>query len=206
LLDPSGLVSFDDLLDPKLKGKIGFYDPRKPGAGGSTWSYLWTIKGEDYLRKLLAQEPLIIRSQRALAEALAKGKVSLTIGLTYYAFRPFVDAGLPIKPLPKHFKEGTYVTGGSGNLAVLKDPPHPNATKVFVNWMLGPEGQQIFTNAMGQPSRRLDVDTSGAAKIGYFPAKDFLTVEEFHKYENQTEDKLKNIRIPARKLAKKMVK
>lgn len=206
LLDPSGLVSFDDLLDPKLKGKIGFYDPRKPGAGSSTWSYLWTIKGEDYLRKLLAQEPLIIRSQRALAEALAKGKVSLTIGLTYYAFRPFVDAGLPIKPLPKHFKEGTYVTGGSGNLAVLKDPPHPNATKVFVNWMLGPEGQQIFTNAMGQPSRRLDVDTSGAAKIGYFPAKEFLTVEEFHKYENQTEDKLKNIRIPARKLAKKMVK
>ena len=188
LFDPSGLVSFDDLLDPKLKGKIGFYDPRKPGAGSSTWSYLWDVKGEGCLKKLLAPEPLIIRNQRALAEALAKGKVLLTIGLTYYSFRPFVDAGLPIKPLPKPFKEGTYVTGGSGNLAVLKDPPHPNATKVFVNWLLGPEGQQIFTGAMGQPSRRFDVDTSEAAKIGYLPAKDSLTVEEFFKFENQSED------------------
>jgi len=194
LLDPSGLVAFDDLLDPK------------PGGGGSTWSYLWTVKGEDYLKKLLAQEPLIIGNQRALAEALAKGKVSLTIGMTYYSFRPFLEAGLPVKPLPKPFKEGTYVSGGSGNLAVLKDPPHPNATKVFVNWMLGPEGQQVFTSAMGQPSRRLDVDTSVALKIGYIPAKDALTVEEFRKYENQSEDKIKNIRIPARKLAKKMIK
>jgi ABC-type Fe3+ transport system substrate-binding protein len=206
LLDPSKLASFDDLLDPELKGKIGFYDPRKPGAGGSTWSYLWTVKGEDYLRKLLAQEPLIIGNQRSLAEALAKGKVALTIGLTYYSFRPFVDAGLPVKPLPKVFKEGTYVSGGSGNLAVLKDPPHPNATKVFVNWMLGPEGQQVFTSAMGQPSRRLDVDTSAALKIGYIPAKEALTVEEFYKYENQSEDQLTNVRVPARKLAKKMIK
>lgn len=206
LLDPAGLDSFDDLLDPKFKGKMGFYDPRKPGAGGSTWSYLWDVKGEDYLKKLLAQEPLIVGNQRSLAEALSKGKLLLTIGLTYYSYRPFVDAGLPVKPLPKPFKEGTYVTGGSGNLAVLKDPPHPNATKVFVNWLLGPEGQKIFTDAMGQPTRRLDVDTSKAEKIGYLPAKDSLTVEQFYEYENQSEDKLKNIRIPARKLAKKMLK
>lgn len=206
LLDPSGFVSYDDLLDPKLKGKMGFYDPRKPGAGGVTWSYLWKVKGEDYLKKLMAQEPLIVSNQRSLAEALAKGKVQLTIGLTYYSFRPFLDVGLPVKPLPKAFKEGTYVSAGSGNLAVIKDPPHPNATKVFVNWMLGPEGQQVFTSSMGQPSRRLDVDTSKTAKIGYIPAKDALTVEEFYNYENQSEDKLEKIRRPARKVAKKLVK
>lgn len=206
LLDPSKLNSFDDLLDPELKGRIGFYDPRRPGAGDSTWSFLWSVKGKEYLEKLLAQEPLIIGNQRALAEALAKGKVALTIGLTYYSFRPFVEAGLPVAPLPKEFEEGTYISGGSGNLAVLKDPPHPNATKVFVNWMLGPEGQQIFTNAMGQPSRRFDVDTSAAAEIGYLPAKDAIAVEQYDKLQNQSEDKLTNVRAPASKLAKEMIR
>jgi ABC-type Fe3+ transport system substrate-binding protein len=78
-----------------------------------------------------------------LAESLAKGKLSIIIGLTYYSFRQFVTAGLPVKPLPT-FKEGTYVSGVSGNLAIIKNPPHPNAAKVFVNWLLGKEGQEVF--------------------------------------------------------------
>ncbi|MFQ5540376.1 MAG: ABC transporter substrate-binding protein, partial [Candidatus Binatia bacterium] len=131
LVNPKELRSFDDLLDPKWKGKMGFYDPRRPGAGSSTWSYMWNIKGVEYLKRLVQQDLQITRNRRVLAESLAKGKLSITIGLTYYSFRQFVDAGLPIKPLPT-FKEGTYISGGSGNLAIIKNPPHPNATKVFV--------------------------------------------------------------------------
>jgi ABC-type Fe3+ transport system substrate-binding protein len=40
----------DDFLNPKWKGKIGFLDPRTPGSGQSIWSYLWGVKGENYLR------------------------------------------------------------------------------------------------------------------------------------------------------------
>ncbi|MFQ5902202.1 MAG: ABC transporter substrate-binding protein [Candidatus Binatia bacterium] len=205
LVNPKGLSSFDDLLNPKWNGKIGFYDPRRPGAGGSTWAYMWEIKGEKFLKKLVQQDLQVTRNRRVLAESLAKGKLSLTIGLTYYSFRQFVDAGLPIKPLPT-FREGTYVSGGSGNLAILKDPPHPNATKVFVNWLLSKEGQEIFTHAMGQPTRRLDVDTTWIHKFGYVPAKEALTVEDYYKYENQSEEKILKIRLPGRKLAKKLLK
>lgn len=205
LVKSEELRSYDDLLNPKWKGKIGFYDPRRPGAGDSTWSYMWSIKGEDFLRKLVDQDLTIVGNQRALAEALAKGKVSLTIGLTYYSFRPFIEAGLPVKPLPT-FEEGTYVSGGSGNLTVLKDPPHPNATKVFVNWFLSKEGQDVFSNAMGQPTRRLDVDTKEIEKTGYLAAKDFLSVEDYGKLENQSEEKLEKVRKPGNKLAKKMIK
>ena len=65
------------------------------------------IKGEEYLKKLAAQEMFLSRDQRQLADSLAKGKIALTIGLTYYTFLPFLKAGLPIKPLPD-MKEGTY--------------------------------------------------------------------------------------------------
>ena len=132
LLKAEDVRSFDDLLDEKLKGKIGFLDPRTPGSGASLWSYLREIKGEGYLKKLVGQKLSLSRDQRVLAEILAKGKVAFVLGLTYYSYAPFIKAGLPVEPLPVP-KEGLYVAGGSGHLVVLKNAPHPNAAKVFIN-------------------------------------------------------------------------
>jgi iron(III) transport system substrate-binding protein len=72
LIKAEELRSYDDLLKPKLKGKIGFLDPRTPGASQSTWSYLWMVKGEGFLRKLVSQDLFMTRNRRQLAEALAK--------------------------------------------------------------------------------------------------------------------------------------
>jgi iron(III) transport system substrate-binding protein len=141
--------SYDDLLNAKWKGKIGILDPRSPGAGTATWAFFLKTKGEDYLRKLGAQEMFLSRDQRQLADSLAKGKIALTIGLTYYTFLPFIKAGLPVKPLPD-MKEGTYTSCGSSALSVVKGSPHPNAAKVFVNWLLGKEGQELYGKAMGR--------------------------------------------------------
>jgi len=43
--------------------------------------------------------------------------------------------------------------------AIFKNPPHPNATKVFINWLLSREGQKIISSARGEPSARIDVPT-----------------------------------------------
>ncbi len=59
---------------------------------------------------------------------------------------------------------------------------------------------------MGQPTRRFDVDTSFARKIGYLAAKDGISVEDYKKFENQSEEKLLKVRIPAKKFAKKLLK
>lgn len=195
--------SYDDLLNPKWRGKIGILDPRTPGAGDSNWAYIWLVKGEEYLKKLVAQNLLVGRDQRVLGESLAKGKVAVVIGLTYYSLLPFVNAGLPVKPLPS-LKEGTYGTGGSGNLTIIKSPPHPNGTKVFVNWLFGKEGQEITTKALGQATRRLDVDTQWLKSLGVIPAKDALSVKEYLDSENQSEDRLEKVRDPASKVAKKL--
>jgi ABC-type Fe3+ transport system substrate-binding protein len=204
LMKANEVRSFDDLLDEKLKGKIGFLDPRTPGSGASMWSYLREIKGEDYLRRLVGQKLALSRDQRVLAELLAKGQLALVIGLTYYSYAPFVKAGLPVEPLAVP-KEGLYVSGGSGHLVVLKNAAHPSASKVFVNWFLSREGQEVYTRAMHQATRRLDVDTKFLRDFGVLPVKDNLTIEQYYKRENQSEEKINRLREPAAALARKLL-
>jgi iron(III) transport system substrate-binding protein len=205
LVNPNEIRSFDDFLNPKWKGRIGYLDPRTPGAGDSTWSFMWRIKGEEYLKKLVAQDLYLGRDQRLLAEGLAKGRVAVMIGLSYYSFLPFLKAGLPIKTLPR-LKEGNYGTGGSGNLAIIKAPAHPNSTKVFVNWLLGREGQELVSKALGQATRRLDVDTRFLKEFGTIAAKDVMSVSDFLQIENQSEEKLDKVREPASKVAHTLLK
>jgi ABC-type Fe3+ transport system substrate-binding protein len=204
VLKPEEIRSFDDLLDEKWKGRMGFLDPRSPGSGASLWSYLREIKGEAFLKKLAGQKLVLGRDQRILAESVAKGKLTLVMGLTYYSFAPFVKAGLPVHPLPTP-KEGVYISGGSGHLVVLKNAAHPNATKVFVNWLLGKEGQDIFARAMGQGTRRLDVDTKWLSEVGVTAAKDVYPPAEYAKRENNSEEKIETVREPGAALARKLL-
>jgi iron(III) transport system substrate-binding protein len=205
LVKPTEIRSLDDFLNPKWKGKIGYLDPRTPGAGDSTWAFMWKVKGEEYLKKLVAQDLYLGRDQRILAENLARGRVAVMIGNSYYSYLPFLKAGLPIKTLPT-LKEGNYGTGGSGNLAIIKAPARPNSTKVFVNWLLGREGQEIVSRALGQATRRLDVDTSFLKESGTIAAKDVMSVSDFLQIENQSEEKLDKVREPAAKVAHAILK
>jgi len=201
---PEEIRSLTDLLNPKWSGKIGYLDPRTPGAGSSMWSFLWKLKGEDYLKKLVGQKLFLSRDQRVLAESLARGKIALVAGLSYYSFLPFAKAGLPVKSVAIS-RDEIYVSGGSGNVAIIKGAPHPNATKVFINWFLGQEGQEVYSRAMGQATRRLDVDTQWLKEVGVAAAKDSLTLDQYAKLENQSEEKVLKAREPAAELARKLL-
>src|SRR5215467_2536730 len=201
---PAEFKSLDDLLNPKLQGKIGISDPRTPGSGSSMWSYMLYIKGEEYLKKFVAQKLFVTRDLRLLAENLAKGKIAITSGIGYSEFLPYIKADLPVTPLPVP-KEGLYVSGGYGNLTILKNQPHPNATKVFVNWLLGHDGQEVFSRGMGVGSRRLDIDTKWLREFGVIAAKDGMTLEQFYKLENQSEEKIYKVREPGAAMARKLL-
>ena len=201
---PAEFKSFDDLLNPKLQGRIGISDPRTPGSGSSMWSYMHYIKGEEYLKRLVAQKLFITRDLRLLAENLAKGKIAVTSGIGYSEFYPFIKAILPVVPLAVP-KEGLYVSGGYGHLTVFKNQPHPNATRVFVNWLLGHDGQEVFARGLGVGTRRLDVETKWLKEFGVISGKDFLTLDQFYKLENQSEEKINKIREPAAVVARKLL-
>lgn len=202
LVKPQEVRSYNDLLDPKWKGKIGLRDPRVPGGGLAMWAFLLDLKGEEYIRKLAQQEMFVSRNARQIADALAKGSLSLTVGVGYRDFDSFLDANLPVRHLPT-FKEGTYVSGGNGIVGILRGAPHPNAAKLFFNWLLSREGQELHGKTAQQPTRRLDVDTKG---LDGQAAKDVLTLEEFRRFQNFTEDKCNNSWFPGAKLAEAVLK
>lgn len=197
--------SFDDFLQPKWKGKIGFSDPRVPSSGQGIWSFMWDIKGEEFLKKLAAQDLFLTRDLRQLADALAKAKIAVAFGLGRTPVDPYVDAGLPLKPVPAP-KEGLPASNGFGVIGVVKNPPNPNATRVFVNWFLSKEGQEWYNKVMENGTRRFDVETRWLAKLGINSAKDSLTVEQYHRVRNHLEDKYTKVRAPAGKFAEMILK
>jgi iron(III) transport system substrate-binding protein len=204
-VESQDIRSFDDLLNPKWKGKIGFLDPRNPGSGQNTWSFLWKVKGEEYLQKLTQQDLLVGQNLRQLADSLAKGKLAFTIGLSHYSYDPFIKAGLPVKPVPK-IKEGAHANNGSGVVTVVKNPPHPNAAKIFVNWLLSKEGQETYGKAMTQGTRRQDVSTEWLKEFGIQGCKDVMSVEDYLRLETHLESSVRKIRDPAIALATKLLK
>ena len=205
LAKPEEIRSLDDFVNPKWKGKVGFLDPRTPGSGQSIWSFIWDVKGEAYLKKLVQQDLFVSRDQRQLADALAKGKLAIALGVSFYTLEGFLVANLPIKEIPP-LKEGAPSSNGSGVIGIVKNPPHPNAAKVFVNWFLSKEGQELYVKVMHQSTRRVDVDTKWLQEFGVRAAKDTLTVDEYHRLRNHLEDKYTRVRLPSAKFAEQILK
>jgi iron(III) transport system substrate-binding protein len=66
--------------------------------------------------------------------------------------------GIPIAIAdPRGIKEGSDLSPANGAVALFNRAPHPNAAKVFINWLLSKEGQTVFAQAQGYVSARADV-------------------------------------------------
>lgn len=158
LVQPQELTSYKDLLNPKLKGLIVLSDPTISGSGLSWFSSSANLMGMDYMKELVKQELMITRDFRLLNDWLARGKYAVGLGVNPGGVAALKQDGAPISMLPP-FKEGVDLGFAGGMIAVVNRSPHPNATKVFVNWVLSKEGQTIHSRAQGIASRRLDVPT-----------------------------------------------
>jgi hypothetical protein len=75
-----------------------------------------------------------------------------------------------------------------------------------MNWMLSTDAQSRFTKAMGQPTRRFDVDTRWTREFGHSSAKEVLTPEKYDELENGSEEVVIKFRKPAMQLAEKLFK
>ena len=205
LVKPGEVSSYEDLLNPKWKGKIGLFEPRIPSAGQGLWGYLMRAKGKEFLQRLADQNLFIHRDGQQLAVGLAKGTLAVALGLAQRFVDPYIKGGLPIKVLSS-IKEGMGGSNGFGTVAVMKNAPHPNAAKVYINWLLSKEGQDLYGRALTQGSRRFDVDTKWLAKFHTPAAKDVTSPEEFEKVRFYGEDIITEWREPAGEFARKILK
>ena len=205
LIKPDEITSFDDFLQPKWKGKIGMFEPRIPSAGQGLWGYLMRAKGKEFLQRLAEQNLFIHRDGQQIAVGLAKGNLAVALGLAQRFVDPYIKGGLPIKTLTS-IKERLGGSNGFGAVAIMANAPHPNATKVYINWLLGKEGQELYGRALTQGSRRLDIDTKWLARFNTPAAKDMTTPEEFEKIRFYGEDVIINWREPAGEFARKILK
>ena len=153
--------SLDDILDPKWKGKIIINDPSISGTGNAALRTIMMFKGEDYLKKLVEQNPVITRDARIQTEWVARGKYAVSIGPSFGIIKDFIATGAPLAyVLPQ---EGAFLSNSPGVVLLPTNAPHPNAAKIFINWILTREAQTQFAIAQDTASRRLDVSAEHLA-------------------------------------------
>jgi ABC-type Fe3+ transport system substrate-binding protein len=97
---------------------------------------------------------------RQLADWIAKGVHWIGLGQISRPIEPLRKEGLPIEVVTHKDFPG-FLSGGGGVLKVLKNPPHPNAATILLNWLASKEGQEFFSDVSEWPSRRVDVSRKG---------------------------------------------
>jgi len=165
LVDPSQFKSYWDLLDPKWKGKMVATDIRRlgPGAVPVRWMYLHKELGPDFLDRFFSEQDVTLSfDQRQMIDWLAQGRFPIGIFLFYTEVGQAADSGLPVGLVPhEQFKEGAVLGPGGGAISLLDRAPHPDAAKLYINWLLSREGQTEWQKATRENSLRVDIPKEG---------------------------------------------
>jgi iron(III) transport system substrate-binding protein len=157
---PGDLRKVADLLDPKWKGKIAFMDPTVSGTGNNQAASLYIRFGEDFVKKLFVDQKLLIsRDRRQLTDWLMRGTAAIAFGAEDGELERLRKEGMPLNSVFDLEDMSGSVSGGD-QLALFNNAPHPNAARVFVNWMASKEGSELFARALNMVPTRSDIDVS----------------------------------------------
>jgi iron(III) transport system substrate-binding protein len=129
-----------DLLKPEFKGRKLIIQDSAAGTSFNQMYMLEKLLGSDFMRKWGQQEPVIVATSAQLIDMLVRGEA--LVGATVDHFRAFeadaVKAGIV----------GIYPSEGMplaiAPIAILKDAPHPNAARLFIDYALSEEGQNVL--------------------------------------------------------------
>ena len=144
------IQSYEDLLDPKLEGKIIFSDPNSSSAAWNNVSNIMAVYGNDseeawtYIEGLM-KNLVIAGSSSACFKSVQQGEY--VVGLTYEdgAITLVKDGATNIKMV--------YPAEGSSAFAfaaaIVKNAPHMDAAKAMIEWLQSAEGQSYRANYVG---------------------------------------------------------
>jgi iron(III) transport system substrate-binding protein len=137
---------WEELLDPKWKGKIGVINSTHHWArlAAGPWGEEKTI---DFIKKLSAMKPLLTRAGE-MAQRLILGEVLISATLQDSQLHEAKESGAPLV-----FADQIQpVISPEYHVGVLKNAPHPNVGHLFVIYMASPEFQQPWEKYTGHTS------------------------------------------------------
>ena len=153
------IKGLNDLLNPRWKGKLLLPDVRT--MGDSFWSMTSARLnlGDDIIKKLFVdQEPALSRDTRQIAEFMVRGRYPIALGVNPLLLSQFQKQGLGKSLKTYHFPEMDTVNSSSSTVWLINRAPHPNAAKVFINWLLTKDAQVVWAREVETNSRRVGVE------------------------------------------------
>lgn len=145
---------WEDLLDPKWKGKLGVINSTHHWArlAAGPWGEEKTI---DFVKKLSAQQPILSRAGE-MSQRLILGEVLISATLQDSQLHEAKDSGAPLV-----FAEQVQpVISPEYHVGVLKNAVHPNVGHLFVIFMASPEVQPIWLKYTGHTSAHVPGTTA----------------------------------------------
>jgi iron(III) transport system substrate-binding protein len=144
--------SWADLTDPKWKGTVSV-KVSNSGLQHETWYELKRIYGDDYWQKFALQEPRAFDSYVQQYDRAVNGQDKIIATAQYSGYLQFEAKGAPIAFV--YPSDG--LPAGPETWGIVSDGPHPEAGKLFMDWLLSVPGQTAYGKGLFLNSVRADV-------------------------------------------------
>jgi iron(III) transport system substrate-binding protein len=149
LVPPSAVPrDYDDLLEPRWKGQIG-WEAEEYYLFGAFLKLKGPDKGLAFWRKLAAQKINFRNGYSLLAELVSAGEFPIAVSLYQHRVEEYIDKQAPIQSVITN----PLIGGDPNRISLLKGASHPNAAKLFINFMLSLEGQKLLQDRGRSPGR-----------------------------------------------------
>ena len=137
--------TWKDLLNPKWKGKMVSAHPGYSGIIMTHVLALVNLYGWDYFRELAKNGLHVVQSANDPAGVVASGERPVGANGAEYFYYKTQKQGNPIKII--YPNEGIPLVVSP--VAIAKDAPHPNAAKLFSEYIFTKESQQLLADREG---------------------------------------------------------
>lgn len=135
--------TYEDLLDPRWKGKLAWKRNDISGAQGFIGNILGAMgeqEGMDYLRNLSTQNVISVSaSARAVLDQVIAGEYPIALQIFNNHAEISGKRGAPVDWIAME-----PVTVSLNIVGLLKSSPSPNAGKLLLEFLLSKEAQEIF--------------------------------------------------------------